>query len=143
MAQVPTDSSPSESFHKALDERILILDGAMGTMIQTFKLEERDFRGGAFASHEGDLKGNNDLLFLTQLDVIESIHRDFLQAGADIIETNTFNANRISQADYHLEEEVRDINLAAARLAKSATAAVMEADPGRTCWVAGSTCCVK
>ena len=104
----------------ALQQRILILDGAMGTMIQRYKLDERAFRGSQFADHPRDLKGANDLLSLTQPQVIEEIHRAYLEAGADIIETNTFNAQAISMADYGLEAQVYDMNLAAARLARKA-----------------------
>ena len=98
-----------------LKQRILFMDGAMGTMIQRYKLEEPDFKGDRFADHHIELKGNNDLLCLTRPDVISEIHRAYMEAGADIIETNTFNSNSISQADYELESEVVDINLAAAR----------------------------
>ena len=107
-------------------KRIMILDGAMGTMIQTFKLEEADFRGERFADFPHDLKGNNDLLTLTRPDVIRSIHSDYLEAGADIIETNTFNANAVSMADYHLQDIVYELNVAAAKLAREA-AGEMEA----------------
>src|SRR5574341_815989 len=86
-----------------LRRRIVILDGAMGTMIQTYNLTEADFRGQAFADHPRDLKGCNDLLAITQADIIEAIHRQYLEAGADIIETNTFNSTSISMADYGLE----------------------------------------
>ncbi len=98
-------------------ERIIVLDGAMGTMIQQFKLEEKDFRDSSLQHVTKNLKGNNDLLCFTRPDVIESIHRDFIQAGADMIETNTFSGTSIAQADYGLESRVRDINLAGARLA--------------------------
>jgi 5-methyltetrahydrofolate--homocysteine methyltransferase len=98
-----------------LRERIVILDGAMGTMVQQYKLAEEDYRGTRFAAHPSDLKGNNDLLCLTKPEVIEEIHAKYLAAGADIIETNTFNAQTISQADYGLEPIIRDLNLAAAR----------------------------
>src|SRR5580704_12613553 len=92
-----------ELIEKALKERILIIDGAMGTMIQRHKLEEKDYRGERFKDWQSDLKGNNDLLSLTQPDIIEGIHRQYLEAGADILETNTFNAQAISMADYHME----------------------------------------
>ena len=82
-----------------LQKRVLVLDGAMGTMIQRVKLTEKDFRGDRFANHPSDLKGNNDLLSITRPDIIQNIHEQYLEAGADIIETNTFNSNRISQAD--------------------------------------------
>src|SRR5580658_4617059 len=103
-----------------LKESILIIDGAMGTMIQRHKLEEKDYRGERFKDWPSDLKGNNDLLVLTQPAIIEGIHREYLEAGADIIETNTFNAQRISMADYHMEEVAFDINIAAAAIAKQA-----------------------
>src|SRR3990172_10675151 len=121
-----------------LGQRIVIIDGAMGTMIQTYKLEERDFRGERLISHPYDLKGDSDLLCVTRPDVIESIHLQFLEAGADIIETNTFNANAISQSDYKLESLVYEMNLAAARVARKAVGAVMAKDPGRPRFVAGS-----
>src|SRR5580700_6631479 len=98
---------------RLLDERILVLDGAMGTMIQALKFGEREFRGEQFADHPfRSLKGCNDLLSITQPEAIERIHLDYLEAGADIIETNTFNANAISMADYALAAHVREINLA-------------------------------
>lgn len=103
-----------------LEERIVILDGAMGTMIQALGLTEKDFRGQQFAEHGKDLQGNNDLLVLTRPDAIKGIHRSFLKAGADIIETNTFNANAISQADYDLQDSCASINKAAAALARKA-----------------------
>src|SRR5712691_7044965 len=120
----------------ALQQRILILDGAMGTMIQRYKLDERAFRGSRFADHPRDLKGANDLLSLTQPQVIEEIHLAYLEAGADIIETNTFNAQAISMADYGLEAQVYDMNLAAARLARKAVDAFSTAEQPR--FVAGS-----
>ena len=99
-----------------LSERILVWDGAMGSMIQTHQLTEADFRGSAFEAHPGELRGCNDLLCLTQPHLIESIHRQYLEAGADIIETNTFNANPFSLEDYGLADRVAEVNLAAARL---------------------------
>src|SRR5690554_572795 len=105
---------------RLLQERILILDGAMGTMIQRHRLSEEDFRGARFADHPHPLRGNNDLLVLTQPELIRDIHRAYLEAGADLIETNTFNANAISQADYGLEHLVYELNVAAARLAREA-----------------------
>ena len=101
-----------------INERILVLDGAMGTMIQQYNLSEADFRGERFKDLPGLLKGNNDMLCLTRPDVIEEIHRKYLEAGADIIETNTFNATAVSMADYHMQAYCREINLAAARLAR-------------------------
>ena len=123
---------------KALGERIVMMDGAMGTMIQRHKLEEKDFRGERYAQHPSDLKGNNDLLSITRPDIIGGIHRAYLEAGAGIIETNTFNATSISQADYGLESSVRDINLAAARLARQVTDDYLKANPGKVAWVAGA-----
>ncbi len=118
-----------------LAKRILVLDGAMGTMIQGHKLSEADYRGTRFADHGSDLKGNNDLLTLTQPDVIEGIHAAFLKAGADIVETNTFNATTISQADYGLESIVRELNVESARLARKAADGA--ATPDRPRFVAG------
>lgn len=100
--------------------KILILDGAMGTMIQRYRLEENDYRGERFANHPHLVKGNNDLLCLTRPDIITTIHLQYLQSGADIVETNTFNAQRISMADYHMEELSYEINVAAAKCAKEA-----------------------
>ena len=102
-----------------LAKRILIIDGAMGTMIQRHKLEEKDYRGERFADWAHDLKGNNDLLVLTQPQIIQGIHEQYLDAGADIIETDTFNATSVSMADYHVQDYIREINLAAAKLARS------------------------
>ncbi|MFP4334443.1 MAG: homocysteine S-methyltransferase family protein, partial [Wenzhouxiangella sp.] len=101
-----------DQLNAALAQRILLLDGAMGTMIQNAGLSEADYRGERFAAHSDDLKGNNDLLVLTRPDLISDIHRRFLDVGCDLIETNTFNANRISQADYALEHLAQDINRA-------------------------------
>jgi 5-methyltetrahydrofolate--homocysteine methyltransferase len=123
---------------EALDQRILILDGAMGTMVQQYKLQENDYRGSLFASHSTDLKNNNDILCLTRPEVIVQIHREYLQAGADIIETNTFNATTISQADFGLEEYVPEMNRVAARLAREAVSQVMATDPARKRYVAGA-----
>jgi 5-methyltetrahydrofolate--homocysteine methyltransferase len=118
-------------------ERILLLDGAMGTMIQGYRLGEADYRGERFADHPRDLKGNNDLLCLTRPEVIREIHQAYLDAGADILETNTFNATRISQSDYGLEAVVRELNLAGARLAREVADAVTARTPGRPRFVAG------
>ncbi len=103
-----------------LRERILIIDGAMGTMIQRYKLQEKDYRGNRFADWKSDLKGNNDLLSLTKPEIIKAIHLEYLNAGADIIETNTFNAQKISLADYHMEELAYEINFESARIARAA-----------------------
>ncbi len=124
----------TQQLERLLDERIVLFDGAMGTMVQRAGLSEQDFRGDRFADHPSDLQGNNDLLVLTRPDVIRQIHDAYLDAGADIIETNTFNANAFSQADYGLESIVYELNVAAARLAKEATAA----RPDRPCFVAGA-----
>ena len=101
-----------------LTKRILILDGAMGTMVQSYGLEEADFRGNRFKDHPCDLKGNNDILSLTRPDVVREIHAAYLDAGADLIETNTFNSTSISQADYQMEHVVYEINRTAAGLAR-------------------------
>jgi len=106
------------AFKRLLNERILILDGAMGTMIQRHKLDEAAYRGERFADFAHEVKGNNDLLSLTQPDIIKTIHRQYLDAGADILETNTFNANSVSMADYHMEGLVAEINRDSARLAR-------------------------
>ena len=118
-------------------ERILFLDGAMGTMIQQHKLEEEDFRDASLADTKGDLKGNNDLLSITRPEIIANIHREFLEAGADIIETNTFSGTTIAQADYHLEHRVRDINIKSAQLARR-VADEISAKEGRPIFVAGA-----
>ena len=120
-----------------LAERILFLDGAMGTMIQTYKLEEPDYRGERFRDWPSDLKGNNDLLALTRPEIIRSIHDAYLEAGADFLETNTFNANRISMADYNMESLVPELNLKATRLAREACDAMMLRTPDRPRFVAG------
>jgi len=108
------------AIEKQLQDHILVLDGAMGTMIQRYPLEEADFRGERFTSHASSLKGNNDLLNITRPDIIFDIHKEYLDAGADIIETNTFSGTTIAQADYHLEDAVYDINFQGARLARKA-----------------------
>jgi 5-methyltetrahydrofolate--homocysteine methyltransferase len=108
------------AIEKQLQDHILVLDGAMGTMIQRYPLEEADFRGERFASHASSLKGNNDLLNITRPDIIFEIHKEYLAAGADIIETNTFSGTTIAQADYQLEDAVYDINFQGAKLARNA-----------------------
>ena len=118
--------------------RIVVLDGAMGSMIQTYKLTEADFRGERFKSHPSDLKGDNGLLCITRPDVIEKIHGEYFAAGADMVETNTFSSTTIAQADYHAEAFVRDINLAAVGCARRAALRAEAATPGRRCFVAGS-----
>ena len=136
--------------HRQLQQRILILDGAMGTMIQRYKLSEEEYRGvrihggcscgrphAHFDGHPGDLKGNNDLLVLTQPDLIREIHAAYLEAGADILETNTFNATSVAMADYHMEDRVYEINAAAARLAREAADQFEAANPAKPRFVAG------
>ena len=125
----------ANSILAATQQRILVLDGAMGTMIQRHTLEEEHFRGDRFADWHTDLKGNNDLLSLTQPDIICDIHRAYLEAGADIIETNTFNSTTMSQADYQLEAISREINVASAKLARQA--ADEFSTPDRPRFVAG------
>ncbi len=119
-------------------QRIVIIDGAMGSLIQTYGLEEQDFRGERFTAHHKDLKGDNDLLSITRPDVIEAIHLRYFDAGADVVETNTFNSTSISQADYELESAVRDINLAAVKCARAAALKAEAKTPGRKCFVAGA-----
>ncbi|MGB0589314.1 MAG: methionine synthase [Myxococcota bacterium] len=125
------------SLRDQLNQRILIIDGAMGTMIQRERLVEADYRGEQFADHGSDLKGNNDLLSLTRPDVIQGIHEAYLAAGADVIETNTFNATTISQADYELEHIAYELNVASARLAREAADAFTAQTPERPRFVAG------
>ena len=127
-----------QTLRRLLSERILVIDGAMGTMIQALKLDEEAFRGRRFAHHSRPLKGCNDLLSVTRPEAIEEIHRSFFDAGADIVETNTFNANAVSLADYALESEVYAINLAAAKIARSAADAVSQRTPDKPRFVAGS-----
>jgi 5-methyltetrahydrofolate--homocysteine methyltransferase len=124
-------------FEKLLRDRIVILDGPMGTMIQTHKLDEAAYRG-QFKNHPVELKGNNDLLNLTQPKIIKDLHRLYFEAGADIVETNTFNSNAISMADYKMESMVYELNLAGAKLARGAADEMMDADPSRPRFVAGS-----
>jgi 5-methyltetrahydrofolate--homocysteine methyltransferase len=119
-------------------KRILILDGGMGTMIQSYKLSEEQYRGERFADHPHDLKGNNDLLVITQPEIIKEIYAGYLEAGADIIGTNTFNAQAISQADYHLEDISKEMNVAAAKVAREAADAMAEKTPDRPRLVAGA-----
>lgn len=134
--------APARDAASALDalfrERIVILDGAMGSLIQGYGLAEPDFRNASLASHPHDLKGNNDLLSITRPDIIEEIHARYFAAGADIVETNTFNSTAISQADYHLEPLVRELNLAAVGCARRAASKAEAATPGRRCFVAGA-----
>ncbi len=127
-----------KSIQQLAAERILILDGAMGTMIQQYNLREDDFRNERFAHITGQLKGNNDLLCLTRPDIIQEIHRKYLEAGADIIETNTFSSTTVSMADYHMEAYVREMNLAAVKLAREVADEYTTANPDKPRFVAGS-----
>ncbi len=130
--------SMDKNIGKIIERKVLVLDGAMGTMIQGYHLEEDDFRGERFADHPCPLKGNNDLLSLTKPSVIREIHEQYLEAGADIIETNTFNANRISMADYRMEDLVYEMNVASARLASEAARLYTDKTPEKPRFVAGS-----
>jgi 5-methyltetrahydrofolate--homocysteine methyltransferase len=127
----------ADAFLSLLRERLVILDGAMGTMIQRHRLSEADFRGSRFAQWRSDLRGNNDLLTITQPQIIGAIHRDYLLAGADIISTNTFNSTPVSQSDYRMESLIGELNLTAARVARQAADEVGAAT-GRQCFVAGA-----
>jgi len=126
------------SIREELDKRILIIDGAMGTMIQRYQLTEADFRGERFKDHPCDLKGNNDLLNLTRPNVIKAIHLEYLKAGADIIETNTFSTQRISMADYQMEDLSYELSYEGARIAKETVLEFMAENPERRCFVAGA-----
>src|SRR6266550_1578591 len=128
----------SERLHDLLAKRILLLDGAMGTMIQRHRLTEADFRGARFREHRHDLKGNNDLLILTRPDVIGDIHRAYLAAGADIIETNTFSSTAIAQSDYGLESLAYELSVEGARLARAAADEWSGKTPDRPRFVAGA-----
>ncbi|TCD10811.1 methionine synthase [Pedobacter frigidisoli] len=126
------------SIREELEKRILVIDGAMGTMIQRYTLTEADFRGERFANHPCDVKGNNDLLNITRPDIIKAIHLEYLNAGADIIETNTFSTQRISMADYQMEDLSYEMSFEGARVAKEAVNEFMAANPDRKCFVAGA-----
>ncbi len=128
----------SSIIYQLLQERILVLDGAMGTMIQQYKLTEADYRGERFKDFPHDLKGNNDLLSITQPHIIQEIHRKYLEAGADIIETNTFNGTRISMADYHMEDLVYELNFQSAKIAKEVCERFTLQNPAKPRFVAGS-----
>ena len=130
-------SNRTEALHQQLAKRIMVLDGGMGTMIQSYKLEEDDFRGTRFADWQSDLKGNNDLLVLTQPGIISAIHHGYLEAGADILETNTFNSTTIAMADYHMESLSAEINFEAAKLARAAADEWTAKTPDRPRYVAG------
>ncbi len=121
-----------------LKKRIMILDGAMGTMIQKHKLEEEDFRGDKWPNHPSPLKGNNDLLSITRPDIIKDIHRQYFEAGADFVETNTFSGTTIAQADYNLEEAVYDINYESAKIAKEVAVEITAKEPHKPRFVIGT-----
>ena len=131
------DPVRATALQDALAHRILVIDGAMGTMVQGYGLDEAGYRGERFAGHGHDLKGNNDLLTLTRPDVIGAIHNAYLDAGADLIETNTFNSTSVSQADYHLEHLVRELNREGARLARACCDAAAAATPDKPRFVIG------
>ncbi|HSX50688.1 MAG TPA: homocysteine S-methyltransferase family protein, partial [Cellvibrio sp.] len=126
-----------DSLHNAIKERILILDGGMGTMIQSYKLQEADYRGARFADYHMDIAGNNDLLSITKPEVIREIQRAYLEAGADILETNTFNSTRISMADYEMEELTYELNFASAKLARELCDEMTAKNPAKPRFVAG------
>ena len=126
------------SIHKAINERILVLDGAMGTMLQRYNFTEEDFRGERFANFPHPLKGNNDLLSLTQPEAIKDVHRQYFAAGADIVETNTFSGTTIGMADYHLEDLVYELNYESAKLAREVADKFTAANPDKPRFVAGS-----
>lgn len=124
--------------YKALKERILVLDGAMGTMLQAYQFSEEDFRGERFKDFHIPLKGNNDLLSITQPDAIAEVHRKYFEAGADIVETNTFSGTTIAMADYELEDVVYELNYASAKIAKEVAQSFTEKEPHKPRFVAGS-----
>ncbi len=133
-----TQPATTAALHAAISKNILIIDGAMGTMIQRYKLTETDYRGEFFKDSKHDLKGNNDLLSITRPDIISAIHKEYLEAGADIIETNTFSGTTIAQADYHLQSEVYDINFESAKLAKAAALEYTAKNPDKPRFAAGA-----
>lgn len=130
--------SKNKEIREILDKRIMVIDGAMGTMIQKYKLTEEDYRGSRFANYEHSLKGNNDLLVITQPEIIYEIHKQFLEAGADILETNTFSTNSVSMADYHMENLVWEMNVEAVKLARKAADEYTKLNPEKPRFVAGS-----
>ena len=134
---IATRPARLEALQRALEQRILVLDGAMGTMVQRYKLSEAEFRGERFRAHPRDLRGNNDLLSITRAQVIREIHTQYLEAGADILESNTFNSTAISQADYGLEGIVAEMNLASARIAREVADSFTARTPGKPRFVAG------
>lgn len=127
-----------KTIQDCLKERILIIDGAMGTMIQRYKLEENDYRGERFKDWHCDVKGNNDLLSITRPDIIEAIHKQYLEAGADIIETNTFSSTTIAQADYEMQSLAYELNVASAKCARKAADEYIAKNPDKPRFVAGA-----
>ncbi len=138
MSTENNSNNPHALLESVAQKRIVFFDGAMGTMIQRENLQEEDFRGELFSDHPADLKGNNDLLSLTKPEIIYKIHREYFEAGCDIVETNTFNSTSVAQADYGLENWVRTLNLESAKIAKKAASDFMEQNPERLCFVAGA-----
>lgn len=126
------------NIHKALEERILVLDGAMGTMLQAYKFTEADFRGERFKDYPSPLQGNNDLLSITQPEAIKTIHAKYFEAGADIVETNTFSGTTIAMADYEMEDLVYELNFQSAKIAKEVAEAFTKREPHKPRFVAGS-----
>src|SRR3712207_3223310 len=126
-------------FRSQLKQRIMLLDCAMGTMIQSYELSEEDYRGERFKDHPGDIKGNNDLLSITQPQIIRDIHEAVLEAGADIVETNTFSSTSIAQADYEMEDLAYELNYESARIAREAVDGYTEKTPEKPRFVAGAT----
>ncbi|MGI9550206.1 MAG: homocysteine S-methyltransferase family protein, partial [Aurantibacter sp.] len=127
-----------KNIKEILEERILVLDGAMGTMLQRYKFQEEDFRGERFKDWEHPLQGNNDLLSLTQPNAIAEVHRKYFAAGADIVETNTFSGTTIAMADYHMEELVYEMNYESAKIAKKVAGEFTAKEPHKPRFVAGS-----
>jgi 5-methyltetrahydrofolate--homocysteine methyltransferase len=138
MSSLPKESASFAALRDLFEQRVAVLDGAMGSMIQTYGLAEADFRGEQFKAHPHDLQGNNDLLSLTRPDVVEEIHSAYFAAGADIVETNTFSSTVIGQADYRLEAVVPELNRAAVAVARRAARKAEATTPGRRCFVAGA-----
>lgn len=133
---IEMDSKPN--IYEVIDQKILVLDGAMGTMLQRYKFEEEDYRGERFKNWESPLKGNNDLLSITQPHAIEAVHRKYLEAGADIIETNTFSATTVAMADYHMEDLVYELNFESAKIARKVCDEFTALNPEKPRFVAGS-----
>src|SRR3954471_1750903 len=137
MTMPPALSTRIAALKEAISQRILILDGGMGTMIQSYKLQEADYRGKRFADYHMDIAGNNDLLSITKPEVIREIQHAYLEAGADILETNTFNSTRISMADYDMEDLTYELNFASAKLARDLCDEMTAKNPAKPRFVAG------